>query len=43
MFEDMDKKISGCLHAGTDKAKGMSESLRLTGVIKEEENKQTEF
>ena len=43
MFEDMDKKISGWINAGTEKAKGMSESLRLTGVIKEEENKQTEF
>lgn len=43
MFEDMDKKISGWINAGTEKAKGMSESLRLTGVIKDEENKQTEF
>ena len=43
MFEDMDKKISGWINAGTEKAKGMSESLRLTGVIKDEENKQAEF
>ena len=36
-YEDMDKKISGWINAGTEKAKGMSESLRLTGVIKDED------
>lgn len=43
MLDDMDKKISGWFNAGAGKAKDMSESLRISGSIREEENKQAEL
>lgn len=43
MLDDMDKKISGWFNAGAGKAKDMSESLKISGSIREEENKQTEL
>lgn len=43
MLDDMDKKISGWFNAGAGKAKDMSESLKISGLIREEENKQTEL
>ena len=43
MFDEMDKKISGWISAGVGKAKDMSESMKISGLIKEEENKQNEI
>lgn len=43
MFDEMDKKISGWISAGAGKAKDMSESMKISGLIKEEENKQNEI
>ena len=40
MFDDVDKKLSGWFNAGAEKAKGMSETLRLSNAIREEETKQ---
>ena len=36
MFDDVDKKLSGWFNAGAEKAKGMSETLRLSNAIREE-------
>ena len=35
MFDDVDKKLSGWFNAGAEKAKGMSETLRLSNAIRE--------
>ena len=43
MFDDVDKKLSGWFNAGAEKAKGMSETLRLSNAIREEETKQAEL
>ncbi|MGN8733872.1 zinc-ribbon domain-containing protein [Fusicatenibacter saccharivorans] len=43
MFDDVDKKLSGWFNAGAEKAKGMSETLRLSNAIREEESKQAEL
>lgn len=40
MFDEVDKKISGWFNAGAEKAKGMSESIRISSLIKEEEANQ---
>lgn len=37
LFDDVDQKLSNWINAGTDKAKGMSESMKISGDIKEEE------
>ena len=34
MFDDVDKKLSGWFNAGAEKAKGMSETLRLSNAIR---------
>ena len=41
MFDDVDKKLSGWFNAGAEKAKGMSETLRLSNAIREEETNTT--
>lgn len=43
MLDDMDKKISGWFNAGAGKAKDMSESLKISAAIREEETKQTDL
>ena len=43
LFDDVDQKLSNWINAGTDKAKGMSESMKISGDIKEEEKNQEDL
>ena len=43
VIDIQDKKLSGWFNAGAEKAKGMSETLRLSNAIREEETKQAEL
>ena len=43
LFDDVDQKLSNWINAGTDKAKGMSESMKISNDIKEEERNQEEL
>ena len=43
LFDDVDQKLSNWINAGTDKARGMSESMKISSDIKEEERNQEEL
>lgn len=42
-FDNMDEKISNLINTGAGKAKDVSESFRISGLIKDEEKKQEEL
>lgn len=42
-FDDVDAKISNLINTGAGKAKDMSESFRISGMIREEEKKQEDL
>lgn len=43
ILDGMDQKVTNFINAGTDKARGVSETMRITNEIREEEKKQEQL